>query len=134
MVADATCIAGSDEGAAGLLSAESGVRDQQERVLEDFFPNAGDTFRKAAVDLLEVARCVCCMGQGGSMLIAAEAAHLFSSVSEKFFAVSDSHLQMMRAATMGRAGSPASTPRRRRKTTPRCSRSGREGGPCASRP
>ena len=56
---------------------------------------------KAAVDLLEVARCVCCMGQGGSMLIAAEAAHLFSSVSEKFFAVSDSHLQMMRAATMG---------------------------------
>ena len=56
---------------------------------------------KAAVDLLEVARCVCCMGQGGSMLLAQEAAHLFSTVSGKFFAVSDSHLQMMRAATMG---------------------------------
>ncbi len=56
---------------------------------------------KTAADLLEGAQRVCCMGQGGSMLIAAEAAHLFSSVSEKFFAVSDSHLQMMRAANMG---------------------------------
>ena len=35
------------------------------------------------------------------MLIASEAAHLFSTASGKFFAVSDSHMQMIRAANMG---------------------------------
>lgn len=59
-----------------------------------------DAVRKAA-DLLEHAERVCCMGQGGSMLIASEAAHLFSAASGKFFAVSDSHMQMIRAANMG---------------------------------
>ena len=53
-----------------------------------------------AADLLEAAERVYCMGQGGSMLIASEAAHLFSAASEKFFPVSDSHLQMIRAANM----------------------------------
>ena len=53
-----------------------------------------------AVDLLRKARKVCCMGQGGSMLLAAEAAHLFSIASGKFLPVSDSHLQMMCAANM----------------------------------
>ena len=52
-------------------------------------------------DILEDAERVCCMGQGGSMLIASEAAHLFSTANGKFFAVSDSHMQMMRAANMG---------------------------------
>ncbi len=56
---------------------------------------------RKAVDLLERAERVCCMGQGGSMLIASEAAHLFSAASGKFFAVSDSHMQMIRAANMG---------------------------------
>lgn len=46
------------------------------------------------------ARQVLCMGQGGSMLIAREAAHLFSTVSNKFWAVEDSHMQAMAAATM----------------------------------
>jgi len=52
----------------------------------------------AAADKLESARRVYCMGQGGSMLIAEEAAHLFSAASGKFFAVRDSHMQMIRAA------------------------------------
>lgn len=34
-----------------------------------------------------------CMGQGGSMLIAEEAAHLFSTVGGKYQAVRDSHMQ-----------------------------------------
>lgn len=54
---------------------------------------------REAADLLEKASRVLCMGQGGSMLIAAEAAHLFSTVSNKFVAISDSHLQAMAAAT-----------------------------------
>ena len=59
-----------------------------------------DTIREAA-DILRNAERVFCMGQGGSMLIANEAAHVFTAVSEKFFAVSDSHMQIMRAANMG---------------------------------
>jgi len=54
-----------------------------------------------AADLLEQADKVLCMGQGGSMIIAMEAAHLFSTASGKFFAVGDSHMQAISAATMG---------------------------------
>ena len=54
----------------------------------------------AAVDCLEKAGKVLCMGQGGSMVMAAEAAHLFSTVSGKFFPVSDSHSQVIAAANM----------------------------------
>ena len=54
---------------------------------------------KAAADLLEGASRVLCMGQGGSMIIANEACHLFSTVSNKFVAVEDSHLQVMAAAS-----------------------------------
>ena len=53
-----------------------------------------------AVEALSQAEIVYCMGQGGSMLMAEEAAHLFSSVSSKFFSVYDSHLQVSAAATM----------------------------------
>ena len=55
---------------------------------------------KAAADLLERAGKVLCMGQGGSMIIASEAAHLFSTASGKFFAVGDSHMQVIAATTM----------------------------------
>lgn len=48
--------------------------------------------------LLRQARSVLCMGQGGSMLIASEAAHLFSTISNRFHPVSDSHMQAMAAA------------------------------------
>ena len=54
-----------------------------------------------AVELLEKAPHVMCIGAGGSMILASEYAHLFSTVSGKFYAVSDSHSQMSSAATMG---------------------------------
>ncbi len=54
-----------------------------------------------AVELLEKAPHVMCIGAGGSMILASECAHLFSTVSAKFYAVSDSHSQMSAAATMG---------------------------------
>ena len=47
-----------------------------------------------AVELLESAPMVVCIGSGGSMIMAQEFAHMFSIVSSKFRAVSDSHLQM----------------------------------------
>ena len=52
------------------------------------------------VELFERAGRVYCLGAGGSMLLANECAHLFSTVSNKFAAVWDSHLQMSITATM----------------------------------
>ncbi len=51
-----------------------------------------------AAALLRNSTSVLCMGQGGSMLIASEAAHLFSTISGKFRPISDSHMQAMAAA------------------------------------
>ena len=51
-----------------------------------------DQMRKAA-KMLRSAKRVLCMGQGGSMLIAKEAAHLFSTVGGKYQAVRDPHMQ-----------------------------------------
>ena len=58
-----------------------------------------EQIRRGAGMLAEADK-VLCMGQGGSMVMAEEAAHLFSTVSGKFFAVSDSHMQIIAAANM----------------------------------
>ncbi len=55
-----------------------------------------------AVELFEDAARVLCFGAGGSMLMAQEFAHLFSTVTNKFTAIADSHMQMSAAATMTR--------------------------------
>ena len=52
------------------------------------------------VELFEDADRIFCMGAGGSMLLANECSHLFSTVCNKFSAVWDSHIQMSTAATM----------------------------------
>lgn len=53
-----------------------------------------------AVELLEKSNHVMTIGAGGSMIMASECAHLFSTVTGKFYAVADSHMQMSAAATM----------------------------------
>ena len=58
-----------------------------------------DAVAEAAAVLRE-STSVLCMGHGGSMLIASEAAHLFSTISGKFRPVSDSHMQAMAAVMM----------------------------------
>ena len=55
----------------------------------------------AAGDLLVEAKKVLCMGQGGSMVVAQEAAHLFSTAFGNYFAISDSHMQTIATAQMG---------------------------------
>lgn len=55
-----------------------------------------------AISFIEDAPHVMCIGSGGSMIMASEFAHLFSTVTGKFRAVSDSHMQMSAAATMGK--------------------------------
>lgn len=54
----------------------------------------------AAADILRRAKRVLCMGQGGSMIMAKEAAHLFSTAMPGFFPVGDSHLQLIAATTL----------------------------------
>ncbi len=53
-----------------------------------------------AVSLFEKAPRIMCIGSGGSMIMASECAHLFSTVTGKFYALSDSHSQMSATATM----------------------------------
>ena len=53
-----------------------------------------------AVALIEKAPRVLCMGSGGSMILADECAHMFSTVTGKFSSVSDSHLQISAVATL----------------------------------
>ena len=76
-----------------LLAADT---EAMEKTLELMRTEAVDQ----AVSLLWQARRVLCMGQGGSMLMASEAAHLFSTVTGKFVPVSDAHLQIIAAATL----------------------------------
>lgn len=54
-----------------------------------------------AADLLEGADKVLCMGQGGSMIMAQECAHLFSTAFGNYFPVSDSHIQAIAITQAG---------------------------------
>lgn len=53
-----------------------------------------------ATDVIFKAEKVVCMGQGGAMLMAEEASHLFSTVSGKFTSVFDSHSQLVATINM----------------------------------
>ena len=53
-----------------------------------------------AVEMIEDANRVICIGSGGSVIMATTFAHLFSAVTGKFQAISDSHMQMSAVATM----------------------------------
>ena len=55
---------------------------------------------QSAADILLQADKVLCMGQGGSMLMAEEAAHLFTTAFPGFFAVPDSHMQVIASANL----------------------------------
>ena len=56
---------------------------------------------RRAADLLEGADKVLCMGQGGSMIMAQECAHLFSTAFGNYFPVSDSHMQAIAVTQAG---------------------------------
>jgi DNA-binding MurR/RpiR family transcriptional regulator len=55
---------------------------------------------QAAAAILRGADKVLCMGQGGSMLLAKEAANIFGTVFSNFFPVSDSHTQIISATQL----------------------------------
>lgn len=55
---------------------------------------------RRAADILVSAGRVLCMGQGESMILAQECAHLFSLVRPNFYAVIDSHIQAIAASQL----------------------------------
>lgn len=55
---------------------------------------------EAVADAILAAGRVLCMGQGGSMLMAMETAHLFSTAFSNFSAISDSHMQAISVAQL----------------------------------
>ncbi|MDO4488281.1 MAG: MurR/RpiR family transcriptional regulator [Eubacteriales bacterium] len=57
-----------------------------------------------AVEMIEAAPSVLCIGSGGSMIMASECSHQFSTVTSKFSAVSDAHMQSLAVATMDANG------------------------------
>ena len=57
-----------------------------------------------AVEMIEQAPAVLCLGSGGSMIMAMECAHMFSTVCGKFSTISDAHLQVSTVATMDPKG------------------------------
>lgn len=96
---------------AGLLSGPIESTDSFEQMCRKLYAADQEAMRQTlelvdtetvcrAADLLHAAGRVVCMGQGGSMLMAEEASHLFSTVSGKFSAVQDSHLQIIAAVNM----------------------------------
>lgn len=56
------------------------------------------------VEMIEKASRVLCIGSGGSMLMAGECAHLFSTVTGKFLAIPEAHMQVSAVATMDPGG------------------------------
>ena len=94
-----------------LLSGEIGPEDNVPDLCQKLYGSAVDALSQtvslirpegitAAADLLTHANRVLCMGQGGSMIMATEAAHLFSTAMPGFTPVWDSHLQLVAAATL----------------------------------
>lgn len=55
---------------------------------------------EVAAELLMNARQVLCMGQGASMVMAQEAAHLFGTIFPGFYPVADSHMQLIYASQL----------------------------------
>lgn len=55
---------------------------------------------QATASILLASEKVLCMGQGGSMLLAEEASHLFTTVFPGFFPVPDSHMQVIAASNL----------------------------------
>jgi DNA-binding MurR/RpiR family transcriptional regulator len=55
---------------------------------------------QAAAAILRGADKVLCMGQGGSMLLAQEAANIFGTVFSNYFPVADSHTQIVTATQL----------------------------------
>ena len=72
------------------------AREAVEQTMQLFQPDQVSE----AVNLIEKAERIMCLGSGSSMILAQECANLFSTVTGKFFPVADTHTQISTVATM----------------------------------
>ena len=111
-LATANSIAGRSASMGNPLSGEVLAEDSVSDMCQKLFAAELDAMEQtlgllrpeavtAAGDLLMGAEKVLCMGQGGSMVMAQEAAHLFSTAFSKYFPVCDSHMQTIATAQLG---------------------------------
>ncbi len=107
-LAKASMTTGENSGVQDLTGREDSCEQLFGKALEENISALEQSARlldplqvRLAADLLERAERVVCMGQGGSMVIAAEAWTMFSTITPKFIYVPDSHLQIETAALMG---------------------------------
>lgn len=106
-IANASAIRSEDNPLSGEITADDSLEAITQKLLTANSLAMAQTLEVLSLDavsqaavMLREAPDVLCMGQGGSMLIASEAAHLFSTITNKFRPVSDSHMQAMAAAMM----------------------------------
>ena len=106
-VANASALRGTSNPLAGEVLPEDSVEAMCQKIYAadaDAMAQTLELIRpgtiSAAADLLLSAGRVLCMGQGGSMILAMECAHLFSTAMPNFSAVWDSHLQAIAAAQL----------------------------------
>ena len=106
-IANATAVVGGWSPQSGEVCPADSVEEMARKVYENDLAAMSQTrelidpeaIRKAA-DLIMSAARVLCMGQGGSMILSQECAHLFSTVQPNFTAVVDSHLQAIAAVQL----------------------------------
>ena len=91
-----------------LGESKSGYSEMCRRILQENMTVMEQTIQlldashvRQAMELIQKAGRVVCMGQGGSMVMAEEAWSMFSTISPKFSFIPDSHLQANTAALMG---------------------------------
>ena len=110
-LANSTAAAALQIGSTNPLSGEVLPEDSVEDMCQKIYTEDVEAVRQTlelirpervvrAADLLVKARWILCMGQGGSMLMAQEAAHLFATAMPNVYAVADSHTQAIRTALL----------------------------------
>ncbi|MBQ6520941.1 MAG: MurR/RpiR family transcriptional regulator [Anaerolineaceae bacterium] len=98
---------GSAELLTGKITMEDSFEDECKKiqtadlaVITQTYELIDQEIYETAIRMLLNAKKVVCMGQGGSVIIAMEAAHLFSTVSGKFSCVQDNHMQVITISNM----------------------------------
>ncbi len=97
----------SDNPLTGEVSSTDSIQEMCEKIYSGDIGAVTDTMKLIqpekiiqAADVLTGANRVLCMGQGGSMILAQESAHLFSTAMAGFVCVWDSHLQAISASQL----------------------------------
>ena len=106
-VANSTANQTKNNTLAGEVLAEDSIADMCQKVYSADIHAITETLALAvheniasAADILINAEQVLCMGQGGSMILAQEAAHLFTTIMRGFVCVWDSHLQVIASSQL----------------------------------